>query len=157
MCKVISFDTVVSRGFSQFFLAMANASHLVVAARRRGHSFHNLAALYSMLSLVLLGMGISPLAFDLADLAPPSWMILLLPKMALPRRLRSASPPSVPAVECFPGLHGRRLDGHLVEGGDTCIMQEPINLDVVLTLFARDGTSDVVKGDLGCTEREVKE
>jgi hypothetical protein len=77
------------------FLAMANASHLVVAARRRGHSFHNLAALYTMLSLVLLGTGISPLAFDLIDLASLSWMILLLPKMALPRRLRSASPPSL--------------------------------------------------------------
>jgi hypothetical protein len=59
---------------------------------------------------------------------------------------------AVPAVKCFPGLHGRRLDGHLVEGGDTCIVQELINLDVVLALFASDGTSDVVKGDLGCTE-----
>jgi hypothetical protein len=45
------------------FLAMANALHLVVAARRRGHSFHNLVALYTMLSLVLLGMGISPTRF----------------------------------------------------------------------------------------------
>jgi hypothetical protein len=59
---------------------------------------------------------------------------------------------AVPAVECFPGLHGRWLDGHLVEGEDTCIVQELIDLDVVLALFARDGTSDVVKGDLGCTE-----